>query len=154
MSKVLKFFTMALFAMATVCSLISCSNDTKDAPTSGNSSILGTWSLTQEFEEEDGMESVDIVLVFNNNQTGSIKETWRYESRAATTNVREMEFSWSTVSDSDGNQILQVSYVSGDKNTSIFNGSENTALWKREFVLTGNILNIYSGNGVWVFNKK
>lgn len=65
-----------------------------------------------------------------------------------------MDFYWSITSDANGNDIMRVSYVSGDKNTELFYGDINTALWTRQYVVTGNILNVYTDGGVWVFHKK
>lgn len=152
MSKFFKFFAAALLVVVAGFAFTSCHPDPK--PTPNNSSLVGTWTLTETEEDEDEIDTVEMTLIFKNDQTGSIKENWRSESRSVSLYTYEMKFSWSTVSDSDGNQILQVSYISGDKNTEIFMGSSNTALWKRQYVLTGKILNIYGGDGVWVFNKK
>lgn len=136
-------------------SLVACGDDDDDKNDSGTSSLVGKWALTQDFSDGDETDNVSMELVFNKDNTGVITETWIYESRASSREVYKMEFSWSTTKDSSGNDIMRISYVSGDKDTEIFNGGSGTVLWTRQYVRTGNILNIYSGSSnVWVFNKK
>lgn len=155
MSKFFKFFAVSLMVVVAGFAFTSCGDDDDDDKNQGNGgSLVGTWTLNETLDDEDGIETVSMVLTLKGDHTGSIKEDWMYQSRAASVETYQMNFSWSTVSDSNGNQILQVSYISGDKNTEIFMGSSNTVLWKRQYVLTGKILNIYGDGGVWVFNKK
>ena len=134
------------------CVTSSCSKD--DEPKTVN--IVGTWQYTEEFIDADFSEMLTMTLKFNNDRTGSITENWVTETRASSNETYRMDFSWATSVDSSGNEILKISYISGDKNTELFPGSSSTALWTRQYVLTGNILNIYDGqnNGVWVFKRK
>jgi len=155
-----KFFNLAKFTgilviMLTTLMATSCGgDDDKDEP-SNSASITGTWTFEETLTDEDGSTSLMMTLIFNKDNTGSIVEVWNTESRASGSNTYSMEFSWSSTTNSNGDNILSVSYVSGDKNTELFPGSSSTALWKRQYVVTGKILNIYDGdNGVWVFNKR
>lgn len=147
---------LALFALV----VTSCGGDDNDdpepvpdAPQTTNG-LVGTWSLTETASDETGSGSLTMTLTFNADNTGSIVEDWYITSRASSRETYSMSFSWSVTSDSNGNDILRISYVSGDKNTEIFPGSSTTVLWTRQYVLTGNILNIYGGSGVWVFNRR
>ena len=132
---------------------VSCS---KDDDVKDSSSIKGTWIYEQIKEDDSSISTTRIVLAFNSDHTGKIIQEWSSETKSSLSST--MNFSWSTTSDSNGRDILRVSYVSGDKNTSIFPGvvdnKDNVALWTREYVVTGKILNLYHGDGVWRFNKK
>lgn len=138
----------------------SCGGDDKDEPqpqpdaTQTQTSLVGTWNLIENFDDETGSGSLAMTLVFNADYTGSITEDWYVTTRASSRETYSMSFNWSITSDSNGNDILRISYVSGDKNTEIFSGSSTTVLWTRQYVLTGNILNIYGGAGVYVFNRR
>lgn len=155
-----KFFNLAKFAgifivMLTALMTTSCGNDDDDdIMDSGN--ITGTWVLEEidNDPDDDYTSSIKITLKFNKNATGSIVEEWTTTSKATNHEVYTMNFSWSTTADADGNDILRISYVSGDKNTELFPGGSGTVLWKRQYVVTGKILNIYDGDGVWVLNKR
>lgn len=136
--------------MMTAAMFSSCSND--DEPK--EDSIVGKWEYTETETTEDGSISISMTLTFKSDKTGSIVENWSINTRASSNRQYSMDFSWSTTSDSNGNDILKVSYVDGDKNTELFPGSASTVLWSRQYVQTGKILNIYSNDGVWVFNKK
>lgn len=140
----------------------SCGGDDKDDepdnPNPGTElgSIIGTWVYEESSYDPEDKETASMVMTlkFNSDYTGSVVEDWTY-SRASSHYSYSMNFSWSTTSDSNGNDILRVSYVSGDQGMmDLFPGSDNTVLWTRQYVLTGNILNIYGGNGVWVFNRR
>ena len=144
LSFLLMFFTMG------IC-FSSCSSDDDD-PKGG--SLVGKWTYLETYTDEDAASSVEMILTFNSNNTGSIVERWLYQTKASSNETYSMEFSWSTTTDSSGNEILRISYVSGDKETELFPGYSSTVLWTRQYVLTGKILNIYGGDGVWVFNKK
>lgn len=143
---------MVVVVMATfLC--VSCKDDPENG--SGAKALVGTWVCQEQWDDvEDVWESVTMTLTFKNDNTGKIVENWRWGSRADGSSTYSMEFNWSCASDSNGNNILQVSYVSGDKDTELFEGYENTVLWKCQYVLTGKILNVYSDGEVWVFNKK
>ena len=149
--KIYKYLTIMVIAILAGMTVTSCSNDEPK-----NVSIVGTWYLNDSYEEDGYKESLSMTLKFNSDHTGSITETWISESRASSNETYKMNFSWATSTDSSGNEILKVSYISGDKDTELFYGNTSTALWTRQFVLTGNILNIYdaSGSGVWVFKRK
>lgn len=129
----------------------SCGED--DEP-STSGSLVGTWVLEESLSDYDSSAKLKMTLKFNSDNTGSVVEEWTSESRATEHNIYSMNFSWSTTTDSDGDDILRVSYVSGDKNTELFSGNSSTVLWSRQYVITGKILNVYVNNGVWVFNKK
>lgn len=151
------FFKLAHFAAVVIIALTgftfsSCGGD--DDEPAKNASLIGTWVYEELNQDDDVMENVKMTLKFDANNTGSIVEEWLYETRASSHETYSMKFSWSTTSDSNGNDILRISYVSGDKNTELFPGGVNTVLWTRQYVLTGKILNIYGGDGVWVFNRK
>ena len=104
--------------------------------------------MYEEVDDSDyGYESIKMTLTFNSDNTGKIVEDWEWTSRAESKEKYSMEFSWSITTDSNGNNTLRVSYISGDKDTEIFYGNDNTVLWTRQYVLTGKILNIY-GNGL------
>ncbi len=152
MTKFSKLFSVMLIMLMTGISFSSCSKDDGDEPKTVN--IVGKWEYMETYEDENVTESIKMVLTFNNDRTGSIEENWVYESRASSVENYKMNFSWATSTDSNGNEILKISYVSGDKVTELFPGESTTVLWTRQFVLTGNILNIYGGDGVWVFNRK
>lgn len=130
----------------------SCGKDDPSSP----GALHGTWILEATDEDDDYIETLKMTLKFNKNNTGSIVEDWHGETRASEHETYSMDFSWSTTSDSNGNDILRVSYVSGDKDMDLFpDYSGNTALWTCRYVITGKILNIYTSDGdVWVFNKK
>lgn len=149
----LTYFVGVLFIALTSVMFASCSKDEDDELTK-ESGLPGTWVYEELLEEDNGTASVKMTLTFNANNTGSIVEDWTNESRASSHQTYSMDFSWSTTTDSSGNDILRISYVSGDKNTELFGGTSSTVLWTRQYVLTGNILNIYQGAGVWVFNRK
>lgn len=149
--KIYKLFGIMALILMSGFMFSSCSDD-DDEPS--NDSIVGTWSYVETIEGDYYLTNVYMTLTFNSDKTGSIEENWITDSRASSNNTYKMDFSWSTTSDSNGNDILRISYISGDKDTELFNGGESTVLWNRQYVLTGKILNIYSGNGVWVFNKK
>ncbi|MCM1163149.1 MAG: hypothetical protein NC339_02710 [Muribaculaceae bacterium] len=157
MEKFTKSLFLVLLALCFSVSLTSCGGDDDDPKPDepvGNT-IIGQWGLSVTQTDTDGsIYSLRMDLTFNKDYTGSIVETWTSQSRAATSNTYAMNFNWSTTSDANGNDILKVSYVSGDHNTELFYGTSSTALWTRQYVLTGTILNIYGGDGVWVFNKK
>lgn len=138
---------LLLFVMSGL-TLTSC------GPENVKETLVGRWRATEVYTYGNTTETIKMELTFNKNKTGSIVENWITESRASSNNTYRMDFSWSTTTDSSGNTILKVSYVDGDKNTEIFNGSSTTVLWSRQYVITGKILNIYGGDGVWVFNKE
>lgn len=160
MKKFSKYATLLVAVLFVAFGFASCSDDDDNGGGNGNgngassTSIVGTWRNSDVAEDEDGMVSLDMVLTFNNDNTGRIVETWAYSSRATTNETYTMDFQWTTTSDANGNDILKVSYVSGDRNTEVFAGGSNTVLWTRQYVLTGNILNVYGGDGVWVFNRQ
>lgn len=129
----------------------SCSEE--DEP-STSGSIVGTWVLEEGTSDYDSSAKLKMTLKFNKDNTGSIVEEWTSESKATEHDIYSMNFSWSTTTDSNGNDILRVSYVSGDKDTELFYGGASTVLWTRQYVITGKILNVYLNDGVWVFNKK
>lgn len=148
MTKSIKFLAILIVGLiASVCTS-SCSKDDDEI----KDSLVGKWEFKVTETYEDGTESLQMILIFNSNHTGSIEENWSDDARSSST--YKMNFQWATSKDSNGNDILKVSYVSGDKNTELFYGTSATALWTRQYVLTGNILNIHSGDGVWVFNRK
>lgn len=153
----LPFFKLTHFAGFIIIALItlmftSCGDDEDSLKDSD--SLVGTWVLEETYEDEDESASIKMTLKFNKDNTGSIVEDWVSQTKSSTHETYSMNFSWSTTSDSNGNDILRVSYVSGDKNTELFPGVSSTVLWTRQFVQTGKILNIYSNDGVWVLNKK
>lgn len=150
---------MLLLCALVAPALTSCGDDKDskdpnepDAP--DLESIVGIWEYWDYYSDEDNDTEFKMVLTFNNDHTGSISESWVFRSRASTNRTYNMKFSWTTTSDSYGNDIMRISYVSGDKDTELFNGGQNTVLWSRQYVLTGTILNVYQGDGVWVFNRK
>lgn len=148
MEKLLKSLLLVLFTLTLSMGMTACGDDDDDEPK--KDSLVGKWVLT----EDNLSTTYDITITFNSNKTGTIIERMNSSARAEVT--LSMDFSWSTTSDSNGNDILKVSYVSGDRNTIFPNSSSggNTVLWSRQYVQTGKILNIYDGGGVWVFNKK
>lgn len=150
--KKFKFIAFAFVAMLMTFMASSCGKDEEsDPPVVGG--LNGTWFLEETSESGSYSNTLRMTLTFRDDHTGSIVENWTTVSRASENNTYAMEFSWSSTSDSNGNDILRVSYVSGDKNTEIFAGDSNTVLWTRQYVVTGNILNIYQGGGVWVFHR-
>lgn len=147
MKQSIKLLSMLLTFFAMSFTLTSCSDDDND-----NNGIVGKWENLETYDEGNTVGSIKMVLTFNGDGTGRIVEEWNRQSRL--TSSYTMDFSWSTTSDTNGNDILRVSYVSGDKNTELFPGGTNTVLWTQRYVLTANILNIYSANGgVWVFKR-
>lgn len=147
-----KLLALMILVFMTGIMATSCSSDNDDPQ---DVSIVGKWAFSESFDyDEDETESVTMLLTFNSDRTGSIEEYWVIESRATSSENYRMDFSWTTSSDANGNEILKVSYLSGDKNTELFPGGSSTVLWTRQFVLTGNILNIHGGDGVWVFKRK
>ena len=152
MDKFYKFLTVMILVIMTGFTTTSCSDD-DDKEKKAN--IAGKWEYSDSSTSSGSINTVRMVLTFNSDKTGSIDETWSSQSRASMDSHYNMKFSWATTTDSNGNDILKISYVSGDKETELFPGNESTVLWTRQYVLTGKILNIYSGSSsVWVFNKK
>ncbi len=147
-------FASILVVVLTAFFATSCSDSDDEPSTKG--SIYGTWTFEDSFiDEDDIMNNLNITLTFNKDNTGSIVEVWGFESRASETYTYSMNFSWTTTSDSNGNDIMKLGYISGDKNTEIFKGSQNTVLWSRKYVITGNILNIYDlDDNLWVLHRK
>ena len=137
---------MMLLVSAVFC--VSCSDDEPKTV-----SIVGKWESVESYSDDGILETIRMNLTFNSDRTGSIVETWNYETRATSTENYSMNFSWATTTDSNGNDILKISYISGDKVTELFPGS-SAVLWTRQYVLTGDILNIHDGDGVWVFKRK
>ncbi len=123
----------------------------KDEPEEDN--IVGKWEYSESEIDDNYSYAAKMILTFKKDKTGSIVESYQEEETRASSEYR-MNFSYSTTTDFNGNSILKISYVSGDKDTELFPGSSNTALWSRQYVLTGKILNIYDDDGVWVFHKK
>lgn len=150
--KKIKFLALAFVVMLTTFMTASCSKEEDDPSASGT--LKGTWVLEETSAGSGYAISLKMTLTFRGDNTGSIVENWVTETRASNSETYEMNFSWSTTSDSNGNDILRVSYVSGDQNTELFTGSGSTALWNRQYVVTGNILNVYGDDGVWVFHRK
>lgn len=153
-----KFFSLARFAGILVVLLTtfiasSCSKDDNDNP-SNSGALVGTWVTETTGSSDGGFVSMKITIKFNKDNTGSIVEEWSSQTRASSHESYSMNFSWSTTSNANGDDIMRISYVSGDQNTELFPGSGSTALWTRKYVVTGKILNIYDGDGVWVLNKK
>lgn len=152
MEKFYKFLTVMILAIMTGFTTTSCSDDDDKG---NGASLVGKWEYSDTNTSSNSTNTVRMVLTFNSDKTGSIDETWSSQSRASMDSHYNMKFSWASTTDSNGNDILKISYVSGDKETDLFPGAESTVLWTRQYVLTGKILNIYSGNSsVWVFNKK
>lgn len=134
-----------------MCIASSCSKN--DDPKDVN--IVGTWQYTEVIPGYNYTETITMTLKFNSDRTGSISEDWVTETKATGYSNYRMDFSWATSVDSSGREILKISYIKGDKNTELFPG-DDTVLWTREFILTGNILNIYGyqSSDVWVFKRK
>ena len=155
MKKYLKYAMLVMTLLFMTVTLPSCGGD-DDEPTPAPTSILGTWECSEEYEDEDEVASIKMELKFNKDNTGSITETWSAstKTKASSTETYSMKFSWATTMNSDGNEILKISYISGDKNTELFPGTSSTVLWQRQYILTGNILNVFGGDGVWVFKRK
>lgn len=154
LSKIFSFMQFSIIFVAILTSFMttSCSND--DDPSSSDA-LCGTWIYEDSYEGDDYYDNVKITLKFNKDKTGSIVEDWYWKTRASEQEHYSMNFSWSTTKDDSGEVYLNVSYISGDKDTKLFKG--DYVLWKRKYVLTGKILNIYGNDGsnsVWVFNKK
>lgn len=150
-----KFFSLSHFAGMLIVFLsvffaASCSDDDDPNPSSQDA-LIGSWVAEKTWDDYDEIETLKMTLTFNKGYTGSIVEEFSSETKA--TERYQMNFSWSISSDANGNDILRFSYVSGDKEMIIFD-EESAALWIRQYVVTGKILNLYSGDGVWVFNKK
>ncbi len=142
MKQFFKRFSMVMMVAVMTVSFSSC----KDENGPDSTSIEGRWECVQE-DKDDGT-LFKMVLTLNSDATGTIDEELSRASYAYS-----MEFTWSTTTNADGDDILRVSYVDGDKETELFPGSSSTVLWSRKYVLTGNILNIYQGEGVWVFKR-
>lgn len=148
----LRTFSIFLLCALLAPALTSCDDN---EPETDLESIVDTWEFSESASDDDSSTEIKMVLTFNSDHTGVISETWVTQSRASSSATYTMNFSWSTTSDSNGNNILKISYVSGDKNILIFGGGSNTVLWSRQYILTGTILNIHSGDsGVWVFHRK
>lgn len=156
MKKIYKLLPVMLFTLMTGFAITSCSSDDDKAATEEPKavSIVGRWENLESYTSDEVESSIKMVLTFNSDRTGSIEEYWAYQTKASSNETYSMKFSWATTTNSSGDEILKISYISGDKNTELFPGSSNTVLWSRQYVLTGNILNIYGGDGVWVFNRK
>lgn len=154
MKKFCKYATLLAAVLFIAVGFTSCGDDDDDNSTSNNSSIVGLWQMSETYGDDYETKSVTMDLTFNSNHTGRIVENWTSESRASSKEVYTMDFEWATTTDSSGNDIIKVSYVSGDKVTELFPGGSSTVLWSRQYVLTGKTLNIYGGDGVWVFKKK
>ncbi|MBO4995551.1 MAG: hypothetical protein J6C78_06245 [Muribaculaceae bacterium] len=155
MTKKIKLLSMLLALMFIPVVFSSCGGDDDDDEPISSNGLVGYWTLEEVYDSDDGdiRTSVKMTLKFNKDNSGEIVEELTSESRASTHKTYTMKFSWSTTSDSNGNDILRVSYISGDKTTMLFPGSSNTVLWTRRYVRTGNILNVYCNDGVLVFNK-
>lgn len=153
MKKFTKYAALLVAVLFVTFGFTSCGDDDDDGGGAASTSIVGTWRYTEAEADDDGIESMDMVLTFNSDHSGRIVENWTSSTRAAASVSYTMDFQWTTATDSNGNDILKVSYVSGDRNTELFLGGPNTVLWTRQYVLTGNILNIYGGDGVWVLRR-
>ncbi len=150
--KKFKFLTFVAILAAVMCT--SCGDDEAPEPAPGEvDELVGTWYLETTASDDGTTASLSMKLTFNEDKTGSIVETWTYTTRATESQRYSMNFGWSTTSNSNGEDILRVSYVSGDKNTELFIGSSSTVLWTRQYVVTGDILNMYVGGGVLVFHR-
>lgn len=158
MTRIYNYLLVTILAVSMGLGMASCKKDKDDDEPKGpeSPSLIGTWTLEEsDYDPEEGAwVKVSMVLNLNEDNTGRISENWTFETKASSSFSYAMNFSWSTTVNANGDETLVVSYVSGDKNTEIFMGSESTVLWKRQIALTGNILNIYGGSGVWVFNKR
>jgi len=144
MKQLFKYFSMVVMVAVMTVSFSSCDDDKNDDVLK-STSIVGRWECAQADDES----SFKMILTFNSDATGIIEETWSSKASSA----YSMRFTWSTTTNADGDNILKVSYVDGDKQTELFPGSSSTVLWSRQYVLTGDILNIYQGDGVWVFKR-
>lgn len=90
----------------------SCSKDEKNEPNpdpapTQSSPIVGTWT----HNETNGSQYDDYTLVFNDNNTGYI----RNEFGTRTSVVKVMNFDWSLTMTSNGYYLLSVIYKSGDR---------------------------------------
>jgi len=146
MKQLFKYFSMIMMVAVMTVTFSSCKDD-KDGKELESTNLVGRWECMQ--QDDDGT-SFKMVLTFNSDATGTIEEALSTKA----TYAYSMKFTWSTTTNANGDDILRVSYVDGDKTTELFMGSSSTVLWTRKYVLTGKILNVYDGDGVWVFNKK
>ena len=121
---------LAIVAIASVSS--SCKKD-DDGPSSGNSSLTGTWYQI----DEDGWS---YELVFKSNGTGSITVNTNPSSRS----IWEEFFNWTTNQSSDGDTYLTVIHTGGDEVD--FGG------YKYNYILAGNTL-LISGWGTFTKSK-
>lgn len=129
--------------------LSACGKDEteKDEPVVPSHPLVGVWTNTNDF----GDITVSNTLVFNNDYTGSIRENWTTRSSA----TYSMDFEWATNTDANGNTILTVSKTRGNDDVDLFPGAdEGVVVWTRRYYLTGNTLNITTGEGyVMVFKR-
>lgn len=132
----------------------SCSKDDDDDPAPQNtnttptpsSPIVGTWLYT----DEEGGSYDNYTLVFNNDNTGYIRNEWgtRYSSS------RQMNFDWSLNTASSGLYLLSIIYKSGDKEIDgPFSGGY--AQYNKQVTIAGTTLSINIGDGyVMLFHRK
>lgn len=163
MKQTLKLFGLLLI-MAFSFTASSCSDDKNDEP-SASASLVGTWTYEKPESSKDDDEGFKMILKFNKDNTGTYTEEWvSNETRASSSQT--MNFGWSISTDSKGNDILRISYVSGDRDTMLFpqdpkRPNSNIVLWSYPCVLTGKVLNVTANSPVdfddfllWVFNRK
>lgn len=153
------YFGMIILFFATS-ALSSCGGD-DDEPMVSND-LIGTWTYEYRSEgPEDGEYEEEIItLKFDKDNKGLIVREESYPIYTGLIggdagfsgmqhNTYSMKCGWSTSTNSDGKDILIVSYVSGDKKVWPFPGTF-------QYLLMDNILEISDdrGNRIRDFNKK
>lgn len=140
-------------SMMLAAAFVSCGSDKKDEPsqeptqpTTPVNPLVGTWSRTIRYTEEDYDK---YILVFNENNSGYIKNEWSTRG----TSTRQMNFDWSLNTSSSGKYLLSVIYKSGDREIDgPFEGGY--AQYNCYVTIAGNTLSIEIGDGtVMIFHR-
>ena len=97
----MKTFKYLLIMVLTVSLTVACNNDDDDEKSGGNSSLIGSWEITESFEGID----YNITATFNENLSGTIVSVISLEGE---TQTETENFTWST----DGNKLTLI--IDGD----------------------------------------
>ena len=110
----MKTFKYLLIMVLTVSLTVACNND-DDEKSGGNSSLIGSWEITESFEGID----YNITATFNENLSGTIVSVISLEGE---TQTETENFTWST----DGNKLTLIIDGDTEVNTYSISGDKLT----------------------------